>query len=479
MINLRSVALMGAVLLAAANLRAEEASTSQSFLRQLNSSFSGVFEKVAPSVVVIEATRARSVAVQGLPDGFNFFLRNPSQPAPRTTPNIGSGIILRSDGYILTNYHVVEDTDKVMVRLRDDRRLVAQVVGFDENSDLAVLKIDAKDLTAAEIGDSDTVKVGEFVFAIGTPMELPYTFTVGVVSAKGRNLGVSATRGYDEFIQTDASINPGNSGGPLADVDGRVVGVNTLISGSNRGLGFAVPINIAKDVAEQLIATGRVSRPWLGISIAGIEEVAEFQRLFPDVSRGVVVSGIEVGAPAQGSELRPGDVILKVDGVSVALARDLQREILYKKIGQSVALDIWRSGSPLVISVVTGERPDQLVRASVRSTTMPVPSLPAIQAPTEQPSFPGFTAKPATPDSLKEFNIDRQAAGGMIVTAVEEASAAAVAGLEVGDVITEIGGTPLLSQKDFDDGLSRIEPDRGTLLLLERNSERTFAILKP
>jgi len=260
-------------------------------LHQLNDSFAAVFEKVAPSVVVIEASQSTPKPIPGLPQGLEFFLGDSEGRGTHSQPSIGSGFIIRPDGYILTNYHVVGDSDEISVKLHDGRRFSAGVVGLDERSDLAVIKIEAAGLPAAELGDSEAIKVGQFAFAIGTPMELPYTFTVGVVSAKGRKL--AASRNYEDFIQTDAAINPGNSGGPLCDIDGRVVGINALVSGVNRGLGFAIPINLAKNVAEQLVSSGHVRRPWLGVEIAGIEESQRLQQLYPEVSRGVVVTGIE------------------------------------------------------------------------------------------------------------------------------------------------------------------------------------------
>ena len=447
------------------------AQSAPSSLRQLSDSFAGVFEKAAPSVVVIE-----SRGVPGLPQGLQFLLpdgrpyrmpQDAGESQKNTPPNVGSGFIFSADGHILTNHHVIDGASGIQVKLRDGRRFQAEVVGSDERSDLAVLKIDGADFPVAELGDSDRLKVGELAFAIGTPLELSYTFTFGVVSAKGRNLGLGGN--YDEFIQTDTSINPGNSGGPLCDIDGRVIGINTLISGNNRGVGFAIPINLARGVAEQLLTRGYVSRPWLGISIASLEDLAERASFLQGLESGVVVRGIEPGAPVQQSDLSPGDVITKVDGKQVALASDLQREILGKKIGQPVELEVWRNGRTLRLVVQTGEHPDKFIRASVR----------AKEPRQSDPSMPGLSVEEVTPEALQTMKIQRKDSGGVLVTAVEPFSAAAAAGLEVGDIITEAGGKPILGKKDFDKAMSEMSRQRGVLLLLERLGQKTFAILKP
>jgi serine protease Do len=466
----------------------QQAASAPSSLRQLSNSFATVFEKAAPSVVVIESRQAGENPVSGLPGGLEFFFRGPNGAPYRvvpetganadTPPNIGSGFIFSKDGHIVTNNHVVAGASEIRVKLRDGRRFDAEIIGADERSDVAVIKINAPNLSVATLGDSDAVRVGELAFAIGTPMELPYTFTSGIISAKGRTLALGGY--YDEFIQTDTSINPGNSGGPLCDIDGRVVGINTLISGINRGVGFAIPINTAKNIAEQLITKGHVSRPWLGISITSLEEDSQLRQLFSGIDQGVVLRGIEPGAPAHRSDLIPGDVITKVDGKSVGVSADLQREILGKKIGQSVELEIWRKGRTLRVTVQTGEQPDKFVRASMRSSSRnsrPAPVPKANGA--ELPVGPGLDVSDATPALLQEMNIKRKSSGGVIVTQVVPHSASAAAGLERGDIITEAGGRPINSKKDFETILAGMNNDRGILLLLERSGQKTFAILKP
>ena len=244
----------------------------------------------------------------------------------------GSGFIVRADGFIFTNHHVVEGADRIDVKLKDGREFQAKLVGTDEKTDVAVIKIDANNLPAVQIGDSEAVRVGQFAFAIGAPFKLDYTFTYGVISGKGRSKLIS-TGGYSisDYLQTDASINPGNSGGPLCDIDGKVVGMNTLINGLNRGLGFAIPINLANEIGQQLISGQRIVRPWLGIRIETLGDDQSIRDLFKGLDKGVVVRTIEADAPAYKSDLRPFDVITQVDGAPVvtrhaAPARDLEKE---------------------------------------------------------------------------------------------------------------------------------------------------------
>ncbi len=441
--------------------------------RELNDAFAGVYEKVAPAVVVIEVVGGEETVGRQLPQGLDFFFRSPDGNRMQPESEQGSGFIISTDGLILTNNHVVAsgETGRITVSMQDGRKFPAKLVGRDQNSDIAVLKIDGKDLPTVELGDSDQAKVGQFAFAIGAPFDLPYTFTVGVVSAKGRT-NLTGSKNYEEFIQTDASINPGNSGGPLCDLDGRVIGINTLISGINRGLGFAVPINIAKNISGQLIDKGKVSRAWLGIGIMGLEENPSLKALFPGLESGVIVESIEPGTPAYRSRLQAGDVILRVDGRKVALSRDLQREILSKSIGQSVNLEIWRRGRVVSVDVQTGEQPDRLMRAS-RSM---VPNFPgeehAVPAPVPRPRP---SEMPPGGLAVKELSDHR----GVEVTEVIPGSPAELAGLQPGDIISEMAGKPVHSLNDFSVLLNETDPARGAMLLIEREGQKTFAILKP
>ena len=332
----------------------ESAEAGKDVVHQLNSAFTRVFEIVAPAVVIVEVTKKADTSDNSSLDDLFFQgpqdedspQRNPRNPRnPQPVQSEGSGFIVRNDGYIFTNYHVVEGADHIDVKLKDDREFEAKIVGTDEKTDVAVIKIEATNLPVAQFADSDAVRVGQIAFAIGAPFKLDYTFTYGVISGKSRSKLI-ATGGYSisDYLQTDASINPGNSGGPLVDIDGKVVGMNTLINGLNRGLGFAIPSNLANDIGQQLIAGHKIIRPWLGIRIESLGDDPSIRELFKGVEKGVVVRTIEADAPAYKSELRPFDVITQVDNSPVSTDSQLQREILKKRVGQSVELTIWRKG---------------------------------------------------------------------------------------------------------------------------------------
>src|ERR1700737_1156440 len=260
-------------------------------VHQLNNAFAKVFEIVAPSVVIIEISKKADNETSAFED--LFFQGPPDESNPRRSPRSiqpvqseGSGFIVRADGYIFTNFHVVEAAEKIDVKLKDGREFPGKVVGSDEKTDVAVIKIDAKNLPVVQLGDRDGVRVGQFAFAIGAPFKLDYTFTYGVVSGKGRSK-LFATSGYSisDYLQTDASINPGNSGGPLCDIDGKVIGMNTLINGLNRGLGFAIPINLANEIGQQLMEGKKITRPWLGIRIETLGDDQSIRDLFKGLEK--------------------------------------------------------------------------------------------------------------------------------------------------------------------------------------------------
>src|SRR5580704_2010883 len=446
-------------------------------VHQLNNAFAKVFETVAPSVVIIEVSKKNDIAensplddlfFQGPPDENNQ-RRNPGGPRPIQSE--GSGFVVRPDGYIFTNFHVVEGADKIDVKLRDGRSFSARVVGTDEKTDIAVIKVDAKDLPVVQLGDSDAVRVGQFAFAIGAPFKLDYTFTYGVVSGKGRTKLYASPTGYSisDYLQTDASINPGNSGGPLCDIDGKVIGMNTLINGINRGLGFAIPSNMAKEIGEELIAGRKITRPWLGIRIETLGDDPSVRDLFKGIDKGVVVRTIEADAPAYKSDLRPFDVITQVDATAVTTDSQLQHEILKKKIGQKVELTVWRKGQTLKVPVTTGELPNEISRASNE------PARPPQERQQEVGKF-GLQVQELTKEMAQRFKLGVQK--GVIVTDVADNSLAAQQGIEREDVITEVDGKPVTDVKSFREALNKSDPKRGVLLYLDRKGSKTFAVLK-
>ena len=455
---------------------AEAAEQGKDVVHALNNAFAKVFEIVAPSVVIIEVSKKNDGAETSAFDDL-FFQGPPDENNPRRNPrgfqpvlSEGSGFIVRSDGYIFTNFHVVEGADKIDVKLKDGREFPARIVGTDEKTDIAVIKIDAKDLPVVQLADSDAVRVGQFAFAIGAPFKLDYTFTYGVVSGKGRSK-LLATGGYaiSDYLQTDASINPGNSGGPLCDIDGRVIGMNTLINGLNRGLGFAIPINMAKEIGSELIAGHKIVRPWLGIRIESLGDDPSIRELFKGLDKGVVVRTIEADAPANKSDLRPMDVITEVDGKPVGTDSQLQHEILKKRVGQNVELTVWRKGQSMKIHITTGELPNEIARASNE------PVKPGQPRPEDLGKF-GLQVQDLTKEVAERLHLGVEQ--GVIVTDVADNSIAATQDIQREDVITEVDGKPVTNVQSFREALNKADPKRGVLLYLDRKGSKTFAVLK-
>jgi len=453
---------------------AAAAEAGKDVVHQLNNAFAKVFEIVAPSVVIIEVSKKNEGGETSMFDDL-FFQGPPDENNPRRrgsqpVQSEGSGFIVRPDGYIFTNFHVVEAADKIDVKLKDGREFPAKVVGTDEKTDVAVIKIEAKDLPVVQLGDSDAVRVGQFAFAIGAPFKLDYTFTYGVVSGKGRSK-LFTTGGYSisDYLQTDASINPGNSGGPLCDIDGKVIGMNTLINGLNRGLGFAIPINLAKEIGAELVAGHKIVRPWLGIRIETLGDDSSIRDLFKGIEKGVVVRTIEADAPAYKSDLRPFDVITQVDGTAVETDSQLQHEILKKKVGQNVELTVWRKGQTMKVPVKTGELPNEIARASNE------PIKPAQPKQEDVGKF-GLQVQDLTKEVAERLHLGVQQ--GVIVTDVSDNSIAAQQNIQREDIITEVDGKPVNNVASFREALTKADPKRGVLLYLDRKGSKTFAVLK-
>jgi serine protease Do len=448
--------------------------------RQLNEAFVEVAETVAASVVVIRVVHRPSHLDLELEEGHpleEFFRKqreregNPRGRAPREFDGEGSGVIIRADGHILTNGHVVEGAEKIKIRFRDGRELDAEIRGVDAQSDIAVLKVAASDLRVARLGDSSRVRVGEFAIAIGAPFQFDYSVTFGHISGKGRSVIPSYAGGHSmdqDFIQTDASINPGNSGGPLVNIEGEVVGINTLIRGLNTGIGFAVPINLAMEVADQLITHGKFTRPWLGVGIRSLREFPEYRT--HGVEEGVLIHALMPDGPAMKSELKAGDVVIAVDGKPVATAQELKNEIRSKVIGEQVTLEVVRVDKNLKITVLPGAWPE------LAATQMVQRPAPTGSAASYEAVNLGITVKALTRELAKEHALE--AAEGVLVTAIEPGSLIAHRDIRVGDVITHINRQPVKTLKQFREATKQVDLDKGFSMNINSGGVPKFEVLK-
>src|SRR5882724_4631089 len=401
-----------------------------SMLRALEDAFAAVADRVTPAVVHVSTVpkKAAAGAPEEAPERFKeffgeefyerYFRRRPREDARAT----GSGVLVDPKGYILTNNHVIENAQEIIVRLSDQRKFTARLVGRDPKTDLAVLKVDAPSpLPVADLGDSGQLRVGQWAIAIGNPFGLDRTVTVGIISATARTrVGVTQ---YDNFIQTDASINPGNSGGPLLNIDGKVIGINTAIVAAGQGIGFAIPINQARDVMQQLITRGRVVRGWLGIVIQDVTD--QLAGSFGVKEReGVLVAEVMKGSPAETAGLRAGDVVVELSGTPIKEVPDLQRRIASIRPGQTMKLTVIRDKKPVAVTVKIGEMPaDEPVVA---------------EAPGNDEW--GLSVEALTGDAA--LRLDLPVSRGLLVTDVQPGSPAEKAGLRRGDVILELSRRP-------------------------------------
>jgi serine protease Do len=438
--------------------------------RQLNRAFIEVAEKASPAVVVVNVVEKPGASS---PDWFDDETDSSPQHKQRSQKSEkmfgqGSGVIIRKDGYIITNNHVVEDAGKVEVKLRDGRTFPAEIRGRDAESDLAVLKIEARDLPVAKLADSSRTRVGEFAIAIGAPFSLDYSVTFGHVSAKGRsNIVPDWEDGGamdQDFIQTDANINPGNSGGPLLNIDSEVIGINTLIRGLHTGIGFAIPSNLAREISDRLIADGKITRPWLGVKIHSVTDDPDFHELMPDVVSGVIVQSISPGSPAAKSGLRPADVITAIDGKSVGNSQQIRDEVRRKTIGQLVTLDILRAGKAIQLKLKTEPELDVAATANESFT-----------AETAAAANLGLTVHPVTRQLADHFGVNMTE--GVIIVAVDKNGPAAQNEIKPGDIITSVNQQPVANPKQFRDALKQADLKKGVLLNLTSRDESWFEIL--
>lgn len=436
--------------------------------------FTELVEKQGASVVNISTTTIRTnPAMQGIPnlpegDPFYEFFRRfaPQVPREQESQSLGSGFIVSADGYILTNAHVVDSADKITVRLTDKREFKAKVIGADKRTDVALLKIEANGLPKVSQGDPSLLKVGEWVLAIGSPFGFDSSVTAGIVSAKGRTL---SQENFVPFIQTDVAINPGNSGGPLFNMKGEVVGINSQIysrSGGYMGLSFAIPIDVAMEVVNQLRATGKVSRGRIGVVIQEVtKELAESFGLPKPV--GALISNVEKGAPADKAGVQPSDVILKFDGKAVNASSDLPRIVAGTKPGSKVMVQLWRKGETLEVTLTVGEMP-----AESKVAQRAGKGAPSIAPASESSERLGLVVSELTNEQKAELNVE----GGLIVEDVK--GAAARTELRRGDVLLAIGNTAIKSAEQFNNVLKQIPNGRNVALLVRRGEMATYIAIK-
>lgn len=450
--------------------------------------FADLVDKYGPGVVNIN-TQTRAQPQQGIPglsedDPFYEFFKRFMPPEQRPNPNgngpkgeapkgplrpfgLGSGFIVSSDGYIVTNAHVVENAEEITVRLTDKREFKAKVVGADMRSDVAVIKVDATNLPTMKIGDSSKLRVGEWVIAIGSPYGFANTVTAGIVSAKSRdNLGGDPNMDAVPFIQTDVAVNPGNSGGPLLNMHGEVVGINSQIfsrTGSFAGISFAIPIGYAYNVAEQIINTGHVTRGRIGVGITPVTRDLADSLGLPK-AQGAAVGAVEDGSPAAKAGIEPGDVILKIDGRAVDGSAELSRTIRAVKPGTRVNLTVWRGGKMRDIAVTVGEfKDDEATKiASAKGGKAEV-----------QPGKLGLAVSDIPPEQKRLLKL----AGGVAVEAVN--GAAEAARIQPGDVILRVNNTDVASVKAFNEAVAKLDPKKPVALLVRDENGTRYAIVRP
>jgi Do/DeqQ family serine protease len=438
-------------------------------------SYADVVTAVAPAVVTI-----RSQRVVRAPRQFPFFndpffreffgdrYRAPNAQPQQIQRGLGSGVIITKDGYILTNHHVIDGAEEIRVELTNNRGYDAKLIGDDPRSDLAVLKINANDLPMLTLGDSDRVRVGDVALAVGNPLGIGQTVTAGIISAKGRSTGLS-DGSFESFLQTDAPINQGNSGGALVSTAGELVGINSQIvspTGGNIGIGFAIPANMARSVAEQLIKSGKVRRGYLGVGVQPITSDMAANLGLKEV-RGVIVSNVEQGSPAERAGLKQGDVITVINGTQIEDGNSLRNVIASAGPGADVTITILRDGHEQQLRAKLDELANQ--------TAAPPANEPG-EGQTDEDRL-GWTVTPMTPDLAARLGLGR-GAQGLVIMGVNPAGAAAQAGLQPGDVIEQVNRQAVRSEEDLKSALSRAG-SQPLLVLIRRGGGSAFVTVRP
>lgn len=462
-----SIAVLVAILPVWGCMAAGKSSPPTAAVRDLGRAFVDVAKKVQPSVVSIRSERmvTSSSPWEGHEDFFkgspfeDFFKGRGGPPTKRKQTAGGSGVIVDPKGYILTNNHVVAGAEKITIRLFDGREFKGTIKGTDLKTDLAVIQVEEKDLPVAALGNSDKIEVGEWAIAIGSPFGLEKTVTVGVISAKDRSgLGTGT---YEDFLQTDASINPGNSGGPLVNIDGEVIGINVMIIQPGQGIGFAIPINLAKTIMSALIEKGKVVRPWVGIGLQDLtpELMTSFNL---KEKEGALISQVYEGSPAEKADLKVGDLIVSIDTIAIKNSQDVVREVLKKRVGQKIKMEVIREGKKAEVYVTTAELPAEMTG---QKTIQP-----------EKKEWFGLHITAVTAEIAKQLGL--KITEGVVIETVENGSVAQEAGLRRGDVILEVNRQRIRDEDDYFKAMEKTKPGQGALLLVNRGGSTFFVSLK-
>jgi serine protease Do len=441
-----------------------------------------VAEAVIPSVVSI--TSRRGMASDPREELLRQFFGLPPSPRAESVPQ-GSGAIVSSEGHIVTNVHVIEGAEEIMVTTSDRRSFPAKLLGADASLDLAVLKIEAEGLRPLSFADSEKVRVGQLVFAVGNPFGLQETITQGIISARERLF--SSETAFNDFFQTDAAINPGNSGGPLVNIRGEIVGINNFIfsqSGGSQGIGFSIPANTVRRVLDQILEHGRVLRPQLGVMLEELNAGVAGQLGLPD-DRGALVGAVVPGSPAAAAGLQRGDVIRKFDGRDVRDLFDLRKKVAGAKIDQEVKVEVLRDGKSLVLPVMIRETPPRgragALPAPPSGGVVPQPLPPALPAPGQPTAsggaLAGVSVVQLTPALIARHSLPQNIEGVLVGEVAPRSPAAAR--LRPGDAIEQINDTPVTNVEEFNAAVAALGPDEPAMLLLARGRVRSFEVLAP